>query len=128
MMATDFDDPGRGVAAVSEDDKRRYPRVQVNRPGRIRVENGPESHVQLMDISEVGAMLFYSVSLDEGAAFELRFHLKIGTPVACLAYGEVKHSYARGQSHMIGVQFTHFGPDTAETIREFIRQRLQSGG
>jgi c-di-GMP-binding flagellar brake protein YcgR len=113
---------------VSNSEKRQYPRVQVNRPGRIRIEDGPERHVQLMDISEVGAMLFFSTALEEGTTFELRFQLKLGVPVACLAYGEVRHSFERGQSHLIGVEFSHFGPDTGEAIREFIRQRLEAGG
>ncbi len=108
-------------------EKRRYPRVQVNRPSHIRVANGPESNAQLIDISVGGASLFYPEPVTDGTEVELRFHLDIGTQIKCLIYGEVRHYYARGESHVIGVEFTHFAPDAEETVREFVRLKLETG-
>lgn len=102
---------------------RKQPRLAVNRPGRIRVGSGPEEKTQLIDISETGAMLFYSQPLKLGTAIELRFTLGAGARSECLAYGEVRHYSVRATSHVVGVQFTHFMPETVETIREFIKHK-----
>lgn len=108
---------------MSGADKRQQARIQINRPGRIRIGNGPESKTQIIDISEVGAMMFYSQPVPLGTAVELRFSL---SQTECVTYGQVRHYSARGESHVIGVQFTHFVPETVEVIRQFISQKSQS--
>ena len=109
---------------MMEKEKRGYPRAQVKRPARIRVGEEPESNTQLIDISEAGATLFYPSPVVIGAAVELRFHLNTGMRTECLAYGQIRHYSVRGQSHVIGVSFTHFMPETVETIREFVLLKM----
>ena len=108
---------------MDNSEKRRHPRAPVNRPGRLRVGNGPESNTQVMDVSPFGATLFYSSAIEIGTAVELTFHLNVGRKAECQIYGNVRHHYLQGESHVIGVQFTHFGSDTPDTIREYILSR-----
>lgn len=100
--------------------KRLTPRAQVNRPARIRISNGPESNTQLIEISETGAALFYSQPVPVGTAVELRFHLNTGEKIACTTYGRVRHYTAVGESHVLGMEFTHFAPETVDAIRQYV--------
>jgi hypothetical protein len=113
---------------VSTKDSRRHPRISLNRPGRIRIADGPEYPTQLIDISEGGATSFYSSPVAVGTGVELHFHLNTGKRMSCHVYGEVRHHSTRGESHILGIQFTHFAPDAAEAVREFVRQKSQIVG
>lgn len=108
---------------MNDKQKRLHPRAQVNRPGRIRIGNGPESNTQLIDISETGAALFYSKPVPVGTDVELRFYLNTGVKIACTTYGKVRHYSAVGESHVLGMEFTHFEPETVDAIRQYIQTR-----
>jgi hypothetical protein len=110
---------------MSQTEKRRSPRAPVNRPGRLRVEDGPESNAQVIEVSEIGATVYFSKAIATGTAVELKFHLNIGMKTECLAYGTVRHYYVQNESHVVGLEFTHFDPHTLDTIRIFIRNKLQ---
>lgn len=105
---------------MDEKQRRAAPRARVNRPGRIRISNGLESNTQLIDISETGAALFYSQPVAVGANVELRFHLNTGEKIACTTYGRVRHYTAVGESHVLGLEFTHFAPETVDAIRQYV--------
>jgi len=107
--------------------QRKEPRLLVNRPGRIRIANGPEEKSQLVDISQTGASLFYSQPIKIGTAIELRFSLKAGSQTECLVYGHVRHYSVRGTSHVVGVEFTHLEPEAYEAIRQFVEQSAGAG-
>lgn len=109
---------------MSEKDKRRHPRAQVNRPGRIRVAGGPETNMQLIDVSEAGAAFFYSMRLLSGTVVELQFYLTIGERKALfVVQGQVRHYFVRGESHVIGIEFVKFITGAATTIREFVQHK-----
>jgi len=102
---------------------RKQSRLLLNRPGRIRIANGPEEKTQLVDLSETGAMLFCAKPVKLGAAIELRFTLNIGPRIECVVYGDVRHYSVRETSHVVGVEFTHFMPETVEAIRRFVEKK-----
>ena len=108
---------------TTENYQRKQPRLLVNRPGRVRIGNGPEQKSQVVDVSQTGAMLFYSQPVKLGAAIELRFSLSAGNRTECLVYGHVRHYSVRGTSHVIGVEFTHLEPEAYEAIRQFVEQK-----
>src|SRR5437868_12501435 len=95
---------------------RQQPRLLINRPGRIRVENGPEEKTQVVDLSESGARLFCAQPLEMGAQVELRFTLNAGTKIDCVTYGQVRHYSRHQESHIVGVQFTHLMPEAEAAI------------
>jgi hypothetical protein len=68
-------------------------------------------------------MLFYPRPLQVGTQAEWRFTLNSGSRTECVAYGEVRHYSVRQTSHVVGVEFTHFMPETVESIRRYIEQR-----
>ena len=103
--------------------QRKQPRLLVNRPGRVRIANGPEQKSQVVDISQTGAMLFYSQPVKLGVSIELRFSLNAGNRTECLVYGHVRHYSVRGTSHVVGVEFTHLEPEAYEAIRQFVEQK-----
>ena len=106
--------------------QRKQPRLLVNRPGRIRIGNGPEERSQLVDISQSGALLLCSQPMEVGTAFELRFSLSSGSRTKCLVYGYVRRYSVRGTSHVVGVEFSHFEPETYEAIRQFVEQKAEA--
>ena len=108
--------------SVGEQENRRYPRALINRPGQVRVAAGPETNAQLIDVAEGGATLFCETPIDLGAEVELKFSLYTRKQAACLVAGEVRHYFFNGKSHVIGVQFTRIDAETAQAIREFVRQ------
>lgn len=109
---------------MTDDDKRQRPRAQVNRPGRIRVAGGPEAVMQLIEISETGATLFYSSPVPVNTDVELRFQLSVAAgKVPFVVTGQVRHYLEKGESHVIGVQFSKFTEGSSQSIQEFIRHK-----
>ena len=107
---------------MEKNDRRRHPRAPVNRPGRIRVSDGPVTHVQLMNISPRGASLFYSTPLPVGTTVELNFRLNGSQEPLNLA-GHVLQSHLRGESHWIRVVFMNPPGSVTKVISEFAQNR-----
>ncbi|MBI3897995.1 MAG: PilZ domain-containing protein [Gammaproteobacteria bacterium] len=104
-------------------EKRRHPRLSINRPGRLQIGDGPPSLVQIANISEAGAALFYSATLALDTPVQLNFHLNLGAGKVLLEIrGRVRHSHLKGHSHMLGVEFVDTPPDTLQTLRQYIEQ------
>jgi hypothetical protein len=114
----------KSVVAREKANRRRYPRVPVNRPARIRVAGGPPAPCQLMNISSRGAALFYSTALDPGTLVWLRISLPGSRERLTLKLvGVVRQAHLLGESHLIRVAFTNPPLPAVRAILEFMQSR-----
>lgn len=102
-------------------DHRRYPRVPVTRPVRIRTSGGAVVQARLVNISEGGVGVLYASPAELGAVLELSFSLvvrgrEVGFRERCVA----RYNYLSGDGYIIGFQFAGLGTKAAESIREFV--------
>ena len=114
----------KSVRVTEKTNRRRYPRVPVNRPARIRVADGPREPCQLMNISPRGAALFYSTPLAAGTPVRLRVSLPASHERWNLKLvGVVRQSLLLGESHLIRVAFTNPPLQAVRAILEFMQSR-----
>lgn len=106
------------------EERRKYPRAPVNRPCRIRLD-GSETDTQLINISEVGAAAYYSRQIVSNTPVELGFELNTsgGEDAPLLLRGYVRHAYQRGQSFILGIEFTGVPPRELSIIRSYVKRR-----
>lgn len=109
---------------MNEKEKRRHQRVALNRPGTIRLTNGPEVNTQVTEISESGLKCVFSQTVALGSAAELRFVLPVAIGKECLVVGRVQHHHRYNESFLLGIEFTRVTADVVEAVRAFVRQRL----
>jgi len=98
-------------------------RVVLDRPGVIRLANGPETNTQLTEISEGGLRCGYAETVALGASVELRFTLPLATPKDCLVFGRVQHRHQEGNTYILGIEFNRTAGDVLGAIRTFVQMR-----
>jgi hypothetical protein len=107
-------------------ERRRNARTWLNRPGRIRIDSGRESYMQVVDLSQRGAALYCSTELEPGTDVEVKFHLNMNPETIWLKMrGRVERSYARGDSHLVRILFVEPKLEALETILEYITYKSQ---
>ena len=118
----------KSVLATEMANRRRYPRVPVNRPARIRVAGGPALPCQLMNVSSRGAALFFSTALAAGTMVRLRMNLPTnGERLIIRLPAVVRQSHLLGESHLIRVEFIKPPLIAVQAILEFMRSRSGTG-
>jgi hypothetical protein len=114
----------KSILVTEKTNRRRYPRVPVNRPARIRVAGGPPTPCQLMNISPRGAALFYSTPLAAGVPVWLRVSLPASRERLTLKLvGVVRQAHLLGESHLIRVAFINPPLPAVRAILEFMQSR-----
>ncbi len=107
-------------------ERRRNSRARINRPGRIRVQGGPESHTQLIDISTEGAAFYYASPLERGTDVVVTFHLNMNPETVWVTLqGRVALSHVKGNSNLVRIVFIRPAEEDVLTIREFIKHKMQ---
>lgn len=106
---------------MSGSDTRRYPRVPVTRPVRIRTSGGSLVQARLVNISEGGVGVLYESPAEIGAVLELNFSLVVrGREVEFQERCVARYNYLSGNGYIIGFQFADLGAEAAENLREFV--------
>jgi PilZ domain-containing protein len=106
--------------------RRHNARTWMNRPGRVRIGDGPESYTQVVDISPQGAAMYCSTPLSPGTDVEVRFHLNMNPRTVWLTLNaRVERTYERGDSHLVRVLFVNPTLQEIETITQFAKQKTQ---
>jgi len=112
------------LAIAEKTDRRRYPRMPVNRPARIRVAGGPPSAAQLMNVSPRGAALFFSMPLPTNTVVWVRLQLRTGQETKLLKLaGVVRQSHLFGESHLIRIAFTKPPLKAVQVILEYMKEQ-----
>lgn len=102
-------------------DHRRSPRVAINRPVRIRTSSGAVVQARLVNISQEGVGVFFSVPAEIGATLELSFTLLIrNREVALCERCIARYNYLSNQGYVIGFQFVELEAGLRESLREFV--------
>lgn len=106
---------------MSMDDLRRYPRVPVTRPVRIRTSSGAVVQARMVNISQGGAAVLYEVPAELGATLELSFTLLVrGREIEFNERCVARYNYLSGRGYIIGFQFVALDTDVRENLHEFV--------
>ncbi len=102
-------------------DHRRFPRVTINRPVRIRTSSGTVVQARLVNISQEGVGVFFSAPAEIGVTLELAFTLpirnrEIEIRERCIAC----YNYLSNQGYIIGFRFVELEAGLRESLREFV--------
>lgn len=102
-------------------ESRRYPRVPVTRPVRIRTSGGTVVQARMVNVSEGGVGVLYESPAEIGAVLELSFSLVVrGREVEFRERCAACYNYLSGNGYIIGFQFVALAGDAQENLREFI--------
>ena len=106
---------------MSGNDLRKYPRVVINRPIRIRTSSGAVVQTRMANISLGGIAVHYEAPAELGATLELIFSLmvrgrQIDFQVKCIA----RYNHLSSRGYLIGFEFTGLTPDERDSIKEFV--------
>ncbi len=108
----------------ASNDRRQNLRTWINRPGRLRVGQGRESHAQLVDISIRGAALYSPAPLSPHTDVEVKFHLNMNPKTVWVTVqARVERTYPRGDSHLVRILFVEPPFETIQTILEFLQHK-----
>ena len=106
---------------MSNDDLRRYPRVQVTRPVRIRTTGGTVVQARTVNISQGGVAVLYEAPAEIGANLELSFNLVVrGREVDFHERCVAQYNHLSSRGYIIGFQFVALDTEARETLREFV--------
>lgn len=102
-------------------DLRRYPRVSLTRPVRIRTSSGAVVHARMVNISQGGVAVLYESPAEIGATLELAFSLPVrGREVDFHERCVALYNYLSSGGYIIGFQFAAPAAEAVENLREFI--------
>ncbi len=108
------------------DDRRRHPRVSVNRRALVRATEGAAVSAQLVDISVCGLGLLYPRHVAPGAALAVQFQLGVrGRFVDLALKGVVRHTHIKGNALMVGIELVELSAEAYQTISAFVQQKLE---
>lgn len=106
---------------MSVNDLRRYPRVSVTRPVRIRISSGAVVQARMLNISQDGAAVLYEVPAEIGATLELSFSLVVrGREVQFRERCIARYNHLGSSGYIIGFQFVALDTEARENLREFV--------
>jgi c-di-GMP-binding flagellar brake protein YcgR len=106
---------------MNNEDLRRYPRVPVTRPVRIRTSGGVVVQARMVNISQGGVAVQYEAPAEIGAKLELSFSLVVrGREVEFHERCSAQYNYLSSGGYIIGFQFVALDTDARETVREFV--------
>lgn len=102
-------------------DHRRYPRVAVARPVRIRTSGGAVVQGRSVNVSVAGIAVLYESPAEVGATLELAFSLPVrGREIEFHVRATAVYNYLTADGYVIGFQFIALAADAAENLREFV--------
>lgn len=102
-------------------DLRRYPRVPVVRPVRIRTSSGVVVQARTTNISLGGLAVVFESPAEIGATLELSFSLIIrGRQVDFKLPGKACFNHLSSNGYIIGFHWLGLDGEARESLREFI--------
>lgn len=106
---------------MNNEDLRRYPRVSVTRPVRIRISSGAVVQARMVNISQGGAAVMYEVPAEIGATLELSFTLVVrGREIEFHERCVARYNHLSSRGYIIGFQFVALDAEARENLREFV--------
>ena len=106
---------------MSNEDLRRYPRVPVVRPVRIRTSSGVVVQARMVNISQGGVAVLYEAPAEIGANLELSFNLVVrGREIEFHERCVACYNYLSSSGYIIGFQFAALDTEVRENLREFV--------
>lgn len=106
---------------MNMDDLRRYPRVTVTRPVRIRTSSGAVVRARMVNVSQGGTAVLYESPAEIGATLELTFTLVVrGREVEFCERCIARYNHLSSSGYIIGFQFAQLATEALENLREFV--------
>jgi len=102
-------------------ENRRYPRVPVTRPVRIRTSSGAVVRARMVNISQDGVAVLYESPAEIGAQLEIAFSLLVrGREVAFQERVVAVYNHLSSNGYIIGFQFVNTRDEALGNLREFV--------
>ena len=102
-------------------EQRRFPRVTINRPVRIRTSSGTVVQARAVNISEEGIGVFFYAPAEIGATLELAFSLPIrNRTIEIRERCTARFNYLSNQGYIIGFQFVELEAGLRENLRDLV--------
>lgn len=102
-------------------DQRRYPRVQVTRPVRIRTSDGTVVRARMVNISQDGMAVLYESPAEIGATLEVRFTLTVrGREIEFCERVVARYNHLSSNGYVIGLQFAALSAGALDELREYV--------
>lgn len=105
-------------------DLRRFPRVVINRPLRIKTSSGAVVQARMANISLGGVAVTFEAPAEIGATLELIFSLivrgrQIDFQTKCIA----RYNHLSNRGYLIGFEFADLSPEERDGIKEFVAHK-----
>lgn len=102
-------------------DYRKFPRVAITRPIRIKTSGGTVVQARMANISQGGVAITYEAPAEIGATLELLFGLPIrGRQVDFKIRAIARYNHLSSRGYIIGLEFVGLDSHESESIREFV--------
>ena len=102
-------------------DLRKFPRVVITRPLRIKTSGGTVVQARMANISQGGVAVIYEAPAEIGATLELLFGLPVrGRQIDFKVRAVARYNHLSSRGYIIGFEFVGLDRHESESIREFV--------